>query len=101
MEYLKPPNWDVALETKKTKAGRNLFPPAPNICSEADIKTGFSAPTIWDNRNFVSLIINDLNLMKMTSNYILGGGFLQISDCCLESEGHRKLHPTEMRLKWA
>jgi hypothetical protein len=38
----------VALETRKTRAGRILFPPAPNICSAADIKTGFSAPTIYE-----------------------------------------------------
>nr|GMD87567.1 hypothetical protein Iba_chr14bCG17010 [Ipomoea batatas] len=36
----------VARATRKTKAGLILFPPAPKICSAADIKTGFSAPTI-------------------------------------------------------
>jgi hypothetical protein len=35
----------VALDTRKTNAGLNLFPPAPKICSAADTKTGFSAPT--------------------------------------------------------
>lgn len=36
----------VALDAKKTKAGLVLLPPAPKICSAADIRTGFSAPTI-------------------------------------------------------
>lgn len=47
--YFESANWAVALETKNTNAGLNFFPPAPNICSAADIKTGFSAPTICWN----------------------------------------------------
>jgi len=43
--YDKAANSAVALYTRKTKAGRNLFPPAPKICSAAETKTGFSAPT--------------------------------------------------------
>lgn len=44
--YFRPAISAVARETKKTKAGLILFPPAPKICSAADIKTGFSDPTI-------------------------------------------------------
>ena len=43
--YDKAANSAVALYTRKTKAGLNLFPPAPKICSAAETKTGFSAPT--------------------------------------------------------
>ena len=43
--YDKAANSAVALDTRKTKAGRNLFPPAPKICSATETKTGFSAPT--------------------------------------------------------
>jgi len=43
--YDKSANSAVALDTRKTKAGLNLFPPAPKICSAAETKTGFSAPT--------------------------------------------------------
>lgn len=46
MAYFKPAISAVARETRKTKAGRILFPPASKICSAADIKTGFSEPTI-------------------------------------------------------
>ena len=42
--YDKPATSAVALDTRKTNAGLNLFPPAPKICSAADTKTGFSAP---------------------------------------------------------
>jgi hypothetical protein len=45
--YNKPANSAVALDTRKTSAGLNLFPPAPNICSAAETKTGFSAPTSY------------------------------------------------------
>lgn len=45
--YFSPPISAVALDTRNTNVGRILFPPAPNICSAADIKTGFSAPTIY------------------------------------------------------
>jgi hypothetical protein len=45
--YDKPANSAVALETRKTKAGLNLFPPAPKICSAAETRTGFSAPTSY------------------------------------------------------
>lgn len=41
-----------ALDTRNTKAGLTLLPPAPKICSAADIKTGFSAPTIWKMISF-------------------------------------------------
>uniref|UniRef100_A0A0A9GGG9 Prenyl transferase n=1 Tax=Arundo donax TaxID=35708 RepID=A0A0A9GGG9_ARUDO len=41
----KPANSAVALDTRKTNAGLNLFPPAPKICSAAETNTGFSAPT--------------------------------------------------------
>lgn len=44
--YFNPISSAVALDTRKTKAGLILLPPAPKICSAADIKTGFSAPTI-------------------------------------------------------
>lgn len=44
--HFKPTISAVALDTRNTKAGLILFPPAPKICSAADIKTGFSAPTI-------------------------------------------------------
>ena len=44
--YFNPTSSAVALATKNTKAGLILFPPALKICSAADIKTGFSAPTI-------------------------------------------------------
>jgi len=43
--YDKAANSAVALDTRKTNAGLNLFPPAPKICSAAETKTGFSAPT--------------------------------------------------------
>jgi len=45
--YDKPANSAVALDTRKTNAGLNLFPPAPKICSAAETKTGFSAPTSY------------------------------------------------------
>jgi hypothetical protein len=45
--YDKPANSAVALDTRKTNAGLNLFPPAPKICSAADTRTGFSAPTSY------------------------------------------------------
>ncbi len=45
--YNKPANSAVALDTRKTSAGLNLFPPGPNICSAAETKTGFSAPTSY------------------------------------------------------
>ena len=45
--HFSPTSSAVALETKNTKAGLILFPPAPNICSAADIRTGFSAPTTY------------------------------------------------------
>lgn len=41
----KAANSAVALDTRKTNAGLNLFPPALKICSAAETKTGFSAPT--------------------------------------------------------
>ena len=47
--YFKPNNSAVALATKNTRAGLILFPPALKICSAADIKTGFSAPTIYQS----------------------------------------------------
>jgi len=47
--YFKPSNSAVALATKNTRAGLILFPPALKICSAADIKTGFSAPTIYQS----------------------------------------------------
>lgn len=47
--YFKPVIFAVALDTRKTKAGLNLFPPAPNIYSAADTKTGFSEPIIYHN----------------------------------------------------
>lgn len=50
-----PTSSAVALDTKKTKAGLILFPPALNICSAADIKTGFSAPTIYQQSIFIRL----------------------------------------------
>lgn len=43
--YGKAANSAVALDTRKTNAGLNLFPPALKICSAAETKTGFSAPT--------------------------------------------------------
>lgn len=45
--YFNPASCAVALETRKTKAGLILFPPAPKSCSAADISSGFSAPTIY------------------------------------------------------
>jgi hypothetical protein len=45
--YHKPDNSAVALDTRNTNAGLNLFPPAPKICSAAETKTGFSAPTSY------------------------------------------------------
>jgi hypothetical protein len=39
----------VALDTRKTRAGHILFPPAPNFCSAPDIKTVFSAATIYQS----------------------------------------------------
>lgn len=47
--YFKPAIFAVALDTRKTKAGLSLFPPAPNICSAADTKTGLSEPIICHN----------------------------------------------------
>jgi len=44
--YFKSRNSVVALATKNTRAGLNLFPPELKICSAADNKTGFSAPTV-------------------------------------------------------
>jgi hypothetical protein len=37
--YDKPANSAVALDTRNTNAGLNLFPPAPKICSAAETKT--------------------------------------------------------------
>lgn len=48
--HFKPTISAVALDTRNTKAGLILFPPAPKICSAADIKTGFSAPTIYKKK---------------------------------------------------
>lgn len=48
--HFKPTISAVALDTRNTKAGLILFPPAPKICSKADIKTGFSAPTIYKKK---------------------------------------------------
>ena len=41
-----PTNPAVALDTRNTRAGLILFPPAPNIRWAADTKAGFSSPTI-------------------------------------------------------
>lgn len=41
-----PTNPAVALDTRNTRAGLILFPPAPNIRWAADTKAGFSLPTI-------------------------------------------------------
>jgi hypothetical protein len=47
--YFNPTTSAVALDTRKTRAGHILFPPAPNFCSAPDIKTVFSAATIYQS----------------------------------------------------
>lgn len=46
--HLSPASWAVARETRNTRAGRMRLPPAPKICSAADISMGWRAPTIWE-----------------------------------------------------
>jgi hypothetical protein len=67
--YSSPCNSAVALDTKKTRAGLILFPPALKICSAADIKTGFSAPTIYqEHLHQIQLQLGQENIIIAVCN---------------------------------
>ena len=46
LSHLNPSSSAVALATRKTIAGRSLFPPAPKICSAAACSIGCLSPTM-------------------------------------------------------
>jgi len=47
--YFNPTTSAVAHDSRKARGGHILFPPALYICSAADIKTVFSAATIYQS----------------------------------------------------